>query len=292
MAVHTENTVVIDAPLELVWTLTNDLERWPDLFTEYAKVDVLEREGDTFRFRLTMHPDEDGNAWSWVSERTLHRETYTVDAHRVETGWFEYMKLHWHYAQEAGGTRMTWEQDFTMKPDSPVDDAGMEARINANSQIQLKVIKERVEAAAAEHRAPGGMKGPRIMSVRDVPPNRRRGGEIRTILAPSTVGSTSGFMGLARLEPGERIAEHYHPFSEEFLYLVQGELTVDLEGVANTLTPGQGVYIPIGVRHRLRNTGSEQVQAVFHLGPLAPRPDLGHVDCETADGKPIPEAGR
>jgi putative monooxygenase len=27
---------------------------------------------------------------------------------------------------------------------------------------------------------------------------------------------------------------------------------------------------------------------VFHLGPLAPSPPLGHVDTEDADGVPIP----
>ncbi len=44
------------------------------------------------------------------------------------------------------------------------------------------------------------------------------------------------------------------------------------------------LYIPIGVRHRLRNTGDEEAFAVFHLGPLAPRPELGHVDTEQNTG--------
>ena len=44
-------------------------------------------------------------------------------AHRVETGPFEYMHIHWRYAEEPGGTRMTWVQDFAMQPTAPVDDA-------------------------------------------------------------------------------------------------------------------------------------------------------------------------
>src|SRR5947209_9886574 len=70
MAGHTENEIVIRAPLELTWQMTNDVEKWPNLFTEYAKAEILEREGDTVRFRLTMQPDEQGRVWSWVSERT------------------------------------------------------------------------------------------------------------------------------------------------------------------------------------------------------------------------------
>jgi putative monooxygenase len=49
--------------------------------------------------------------------------------------------------------------------------------------------------------------------VADVRPNRRRGGDIRVLLGPNTVGSTSGFMGVLALEPGEYVSEHYHPYS-------------------------------------------------------------------------------
>jgi aromatase len=148
MAGHTEKSVRIEAPLDLVWDMTNDLERWPSLFTEYASVEILDRKGDTVTFRLTMHPDEDGKVWSWVSERTAHRDSRTVDSHRVETGPFEYMKIHWEYAAQNGATVMTWVQDFHMKPDAPVDDEQMTAHINKNSDIQMGVIKAKVEAAA------------------------------------------------------------------------------------------------------------------------------------------------
>jgi len=122
--------------------------------------------------------------------------------------------------------------------------------------------------------------GHKAVAVGDVSPDRRRGGEIRVLLGPRNAGSTSGFMGVATLEPGERIAEHYHPYSEEFLFLARGSLTVDLDGAPVTLRAGEGLFIPIGTRHRLRNTGEEQAFAVFQLGPLAPRPELGHVDTE------------
>ncbi|MER7458706.1 SRPBCC family protein [Micromonospora sp. NPDC126480] len=145
---HTENSVLIAAPLQLVWDVTNDVAGWPRLFTEYAVAEILHREGDTVRFRLTMHPDENGIAWSWVSERTADPVTREVRAHRVEPGPFEYMRIHWRYAEETGGTRMTWVQDFAMKPTAPVDDAQMTERINANSAVQLAVIKEKIERLA------------------------------------------------------------------------------------------------------------------------------------------------
>jgi aromatase len=147
---HTENEIVIDAPMGLVWSVTNDVEGWPNLFTEYAAADILERDGDTVRFRLTMHPDEEGRVWSWVSERTPDEATRTVRARRVETGPFDHMHIVWTYEQLAEGVRMRWVQDFHMKAEAPVDDAQMTDRINHNSKIQMDVIKRDLEQRARE----------------------------------------------------------------------------------------------------------------------------------------------
>ncbi|MFF4505794.1 cupin domain-containing protein [Streptomyces sp. NPDC001401] len=121
---------------------------------------------------------------------------------------------------------------------------------------------------------------PRIVDLSEVEPNRRRGGDLRAMLTPATVGSTSGFMGVALVQPGERIGEHYHPYSEEFVYVVCGDLEVDLDGVPQPLRPEQGLMIPKHMRHRFRNVGNVEARIVFHLGPLAPSPPLGHVDTE------------
>jgi putative monooxygenase len=120
----------------------------------------------------------------------------------------------------------------------------------------------------------------KIKSLAEVAADKRRGGEVRTLLSPKTVGSTSGFMGVATLKPGEKINEHYHPYSEEFIYIVSGTITAQLDGTSCELKTEQGLLIPIGTRHRLLNNAAQDAQLVFHLGPLAPRPDMGHVDTE------------
>ncbi|TQL18771.1 cupin domain-containing protein [Streptomyces sp. SLBN-134] len=141
---------------------------------------------------------------------------------------------------------------------------------------------------------------PRIVDLSETEPNRRRGGDLRTLLTPATVGSTSGFMGLAIIKPGERIGEHYHPYSEEFVYVVEGALEVDLDGEPFALRAEQGLLIPVDMRHRFRNVGDQEARMVFHLGPLAPHPSLGHVDTEETEGAAAgpqlavggPESGR
>jgi aromatase len=146
---RTDNRIVIAAPRELTWELTNDLESWPKLFSEYASVQILQRDGDKVTFRLTMHPDENGTVWSWISEREADRGSWSVNARRVETGPFAHMNIRWEYEEVPGGTSMRWLQDFAMKPTAPVDDAGMTDHINRNSLIQMERIREQVEQHAA-----------------------------------------------------------------------------------------------------------------------------------------------
>ncbi|MCI3242739.1 SRPBCC family protein [Streptomyces spinosisporus] len=157
MTGHTRNDITIAAPLDLVWDMTNDLENWPQLFSEYASVEIIKREGNRTTFRLTMHPDENGTVWSWVSQREPDRESLSVKARRVETGPFDHMDIHWSYEEVSGGTRMVWTQDFAMKPDAPVDDAWMTDNINRNSKVQMALIRDRIEKAAAERGATPGL---------------------------------------------------------------------------------------------------------------------------------------
>lgn len=151
MAAHTDNSVLVKAPLQIVWERMMDIESWPSLFSEYAAAEVLERDGDTVRFRLTTHPDPDydGQVWSWTSERIADPQTHSSKSRRIETGPFQYMNIEWYFEEAEEGTMMRWVQDFSMKPEAPADDEHAEEYMNKNTKTQMSVIKERLEAEAA-----------------------------------------------------------------------------------------------------------------------------------------------
>jgi putative monooxygenase len=109
------------------------------------------------------------------------------------------------------------------------------------------------------------------------------------VLGPKTAGATTGFLGVLTLRPGEFVAEHYHPYSEEFVYVTRGILTMRVDGVHVHVAAGEGLVVPIGARHRSMNNTNEAVEAVFHLCPLAPRPELGHVDTEALPEPAAPQ---
>ncbi len=121
---------------------------------------------------------------------------------------------------------------------------------------------------------------PKIVDLSEIEPNTRRGGDLRAMLTPATVGSTSGFMGVAIINPGDRIGEHYHPYSEEFVYVVCGQLEVDLDGEPHPLRPEQGPDDPhqhaAPLPQRRQRGGADRLPP----GPAGPRPALGHVDTE------------
>ena len=146
----TDNTTEIQAPLDTVWQRMNDVENWPNLFTEYASAEILERNGDSIKFRLTTFPDPeyDGQVWSWVSERTVDPATHTVKAHRIETGPFDHMNIEWYFEPTENGTMMRWVQEFSMKPTAPATDDEAEVYINKNTKEQMEHIKGKLEAGS------------------------------------------------------------------------------------------------------------------------------------------------
>ncbi|MET9080254.1 cupin domain-containing protein [Streptomyces sp. NPDC004232] len=129
----------------------------------------------------------------------------------------------------------------------------------------------------------------RKVRIDEITPNYRRGGDIRVVLSPTLTGSTSGFMGIVTLEPGQGVTEHYHPYSEEFLYIVRGAMTATVDDRVIELVADEAIMVPIGIRHRLTNNGTETAAAVFHLSPLAPKPALGHVDTEPVADPAAPQ---
>ncbi len=146
MTGHTDNSVVIYAPLDVVWDITNDVACWPWLFSEYASAEIIDKADRYVRFRLTTRPDAENRSWSWVSERHLDPATHTVTARRVEPGPFEYMAITWRYRAVDGGVHLRWTQDFHLKADAPIDDAAMTERINHNTPREMARIKRLIES--------------------------------------------------------------------------------------------------------------------------------------------------
>ena len=138
---HTVNSIVIDAPYEKVFDMSNDISRWKEFFDEYTSSDVIRQEGNKITFKL-VH--QNGNAWT--SYRVLFKDDWFAYASRLEPMFpFQYMKIIWLYREVPGGIEMTWVQDFTMDANAKFNDAQVEEIINKHSRENLKRFKQLIE---------------------------------------------------------------------------------------------------------------------------------------------------
>jgi aromatase len=138
---HTVNSIVIDAPYDKVFEISNDISRWKDLFDEYTESEVIEKQANKIIFQLTH---QNGN--SWKSYRLLFKENKFAYAEKLDPKFpFQYMKIIWLYREVDSGTEMTWIQDFIMDKKAKVDDKKAEELINQHSQKNLKNFKEQIE---------------------------------------------------------------------------------------------------------------------------------------------------
>ena len=143
---HTRNSIMINAPYELVFDISNKIERWTELFgKEYVKAEVLERKGNEITFRLT---DDEGK--SWVSKRWLDKEHRFAVASRHEPMFpFKFMKIVWFYIETAEGVEMIWIQDFQMDTKfTKFTPEQIEGFINEHSRHYMKIFKEVIEKEA------------------------------------------------------------------------------------------------------------------------------------------------
>lgn len=83
----------------------------------------------------------------------------------------------------------------------------------------------------------------------------------RSVLVGAATGAIHTELAVARIEPGGWLGHHVHSF-EEALYVLAGQLTIELDGHAWQLGPADYAFMPIGTWHLLANFGREPVRMV------------------------------
>jgi aromatase len=139
---------IMKSPAE-VFAITNDIDNWKVLFNEYGHSEVIKRE-EAGRFTRLVFRLKDNSGSVWQSWRILDHETLTAIAEREEPLFpFRYMHLKWTYQPIAGGTLMTWTQDFEIDPAFDVPEETVKQRMDAHGKGNQQRIKEQIESGVA-----------------------------------------------------------------------------------------------------------------------------------------------
>ncbi|PRX23130.1 aromatase [Orenia metallireducens] len=149
---YTENSIIVEGNVKKIFNLSNNISKWPQLFTEYEKVDILEEKDGYIKFRLTKFPNQKGEVKSWVSERYIDKDNLTAKAKRLDPLYpFTYMHINWKYEvlPQNTGVLMKWIQEFELDEKCSWSSYRMESYLNHSTRIQMKAVKEAIEKELA-----------------------------------------------------------------------------------------------------------------------------------------------
>ena len=149
-----ESSVEIDAPLELVWELAQDVEHLPDIMPDLDSVQVLEREQpspDTTRTvtQWVGRIKQFNRRVDWVEEDIWNLEKRTCSFWQLRGDFTEY-KGEWSFKPQNGGTRADLVIDYRFE--IPLIGAMMQRVIQKlmqeNSDGMLQSLREEAEKRA------------------------------------------------------------------------------------------------------------------------------------------------
>ena len=81
-----------------------------------------------------------------------------------------------------------------------------------------------------------------------------------------------------RMPPGTAEVRHRHVRARQFFYVLEGEAVLELEGVQHRLGTREGLHVPPGAAHQMRNDTDAELRFIVVSSPKS------HGDRETVDG--------
>jgi mannose-6-phosphate isomerase-like protein (cupin superfamily) len=63
-----------------------------------------------------------------------------------------------------------------------------------------------------------------------------------------------------RMPPGTAEVRHWHRRAQQFFYVLSGRATMEIDGKMVEVGAGEGVHIPAGVAHQMKNESGEEAR--------------------------------
>ena len=93
------------------------------------------------------------------------------------------------------------------------------------------------------------------------------GSEIRSILDRTNSSAANQSLAEATLPVGAATEAHRHPRTEEIYYVLRGAGLMRVGAEERSVGPGDGVLIPPGSLHQIRNVGAEPLVLLCCCAP-------------------------
>jgi aromatase len=150
---HTEHTVTVEAPADLVYTVLEHIEDYATLFPPTQSSTILEESGTHQIARLVV--DVSGQTQSWVTRRDLDRERRVIAYRQLENAaMIEYMGGEWRALPlDDSRTQLVITHDFAARPTEAVPSQEtatelLRAAVDRNSHADLDAVRNEAERRA------------------------------------------------------------------------------------------------------------------------------------------------
>ena len=87
-------------------------------------------------------------------------------------------------------------------------------------------------------------------------------GNIQWLVSGDRMANAQITFGYVEIQPGRKNPRHYHPNSDEVLFLIEGELNHSLGDDVVHLTAGAAIFIPQSMPHDAFNPGDKTARMV------------------------------
>lgn len=119
MLMRTENSVVIDAPLQTIFNLAACTEQWPEIIPNYRSATLLRERGDVRLFRMVGTRDGFPFPLHWTSVQEVNRNQRIIRFRQVR-GITRGMLVEWTMEPVVGGVKVRIVHVFTPSWPSPL----------------------------------------------------------------------------------------------------------------------------------------------------------------------------
>jgi quercetin dioxygenase-like cupin family protein len=99
-------------------------------------------------------------------------------------------------------------------------------------------------------------------------PAAHRGTVNRRLIGRENVGASNMEVVLGETEPAGLAEAHYHDSAEQAMYILEGKCLVEAAGESHPMGPGDMVFFPPGVRHKVVPVGGPIKALVIYSPPL------------------------
>jgi ribosome-associated toxin RatA of RatAB toxin-antitoxin module len=150
---HTEHTVTVEAPADVVYTVLADIEGYAKLFPPTESSTILEESATHQIARLVV--DVSGQTQSWVTRRDLDPERRVIAYRQLENAaMIQYMGGEWRALPlDDKHTQLVITHDFAARPTEAVPSQEkatelLRAAVDRNSHADLDAVRKEAERRA------------------------------------------------------------------------------------------------------------------------------------------------